>query len=143
MKRGGIKVSTFMISMLVMSLLIVTFSNFFAAVGSQYGVSYDNDTNESIAVYNQFNSIQNTTEKIEENLFSSSDGDNTDLLGTFLGAGFNVLKLAKESTKAFGVMVNSAAEQIGLPASFSSIILTIVALLIIFAIIGVLVGKDI
>lgn len=132
-----------MISMLIMSLMVFSFSNFFTEVGTKYGVSYDNESNASIQAYDKFAEIQNTTTQINQTLFQTETGGVTDLLGGFLGAGFNVLKLTGQSVSAFGEMVQSAGQELNLPVTFISIILTIIALLIIFAIIGVLVGRDI
>lgn len=143
MKRGGIKISTFMLSMLVMSLFVVAFSSFFSEIGEKYGVSYDNESQTSVQAYDKFSEIQNTTSRINQTLFETETGSVTDLLGGFLGAGFNVLKLTGQSVSAFGGMVQSAGSELDLPISFTSIIMTIIALLVIFAIIGVLVGRDI
>lgn len=143
MKRGGIKISTFMVSILVMALFVVTFTSFFSEVADKYGVTYDNESSATIETFNQFESIQNTTAEINQTLFQTQSGNLVDLLGGFLGAGFNVLKLAGQSVGAFNSMVQAAGEQVGLPGAVTTIILTIVVLFVLFAIIGVLVGRDI
>lgn len=127
-----------------MALFMVTFASFYSEVEDKYGSSIDTRTNDTLAGYNQFEAIQNTTQDIEDTLFNSTnEGDQNDLLGVFLGSGFNVLKLAKGSVQAFGSMIQTAAGIVQLPTGFVSIVLTIIVVLIIFAIISVLVGKDI
>lgn len=137
------KVSTMIISLCIVALFTSVFSSFYAGVADSYQVTLDSESEATLNAYNQLASIQNTTEEIETELFSSQDGDNTDLLGTFLGAGFNVLKIAKQSMVAFGAIAEAAEEALGLPSYFFSVLLTIATLIILFAIISALIGKDI
>lgn len=148
MKRGGIKISTMLVSMLLVSLIIVTFSSFFADVSIKYGSSYDNNTNTSIELYNQYIVVENTTKTIDSTLFNQSAkggviSEAFDLLGSFLGAGFNVLKLTKSSVTGLYSMTENASEAIELDNNYKNVIFAIIMVLVVFAIIGVLVGRDI
>lgn len=145
MKRGGIKISTFMISILVVALFMTVFANFYAGVADRYPVTYDTDLNDSLAIYDQFETIQNTSEQMQSQLYTNKTGlaGAADLLGSFLGSGFQVLKLTSDSLSAFNIIANEAGERMTLPDYFTAIIITIVVVLFIFAIISVLVGKDI
>lgn len=136
------KISTMMISIVLVAFFVTTFVNLFVAVSEDYSVTYDSETNSTLQTLNQFDSIRNTTEQINQTLFTTDTTSVTDILGGFLGAGFNVLKLSGQSVAAMGNIVTTAGEQLGLGAG-TAILMTVVVLLVLFAIIGVLVGRSI
>lgn len=136
------KISTMMISVVLVAFFITTFVNLFASVSNEYGVDYDSETNNTINTFNQFDAIRNTTEQINQTIFTTETAGFTDLLGGFLGAGFNVLKLSGQAVAAMGSIVTTAGAELGL-GSGTAILMTVVVLLVLFAIIGVLVGRNI
>lgn len=145
MRKAQVKISTFLISIVIVALFVSTFTSFYASISTKYTQAFDTETNDSLAVYNQFAIIENTTSNINQTLFGTSTGESgvTDILGKFLGSGFNTLKIAKESFKAFYLIANNASEQMGLPNIFVGSLTLIVLIIIIFIIIRVLVGQDV
>lgn len=139
------KISTFIISMLLVALLVSVFGNYYAHIEEKYNVDYDANTTATINAFNQFDAIRNATEEINQTLFASREGGQgaTDLLGVFLGGGFNVLKIATGSFSAFYTLLQNAMISVGLPSYFFNILLAIAVVSIFFIIVSVLVGRDV
>lgn len=139
------KISSFMISIALAALFTSLFASYYAAIDDQYAVTINENTSGAINALNKFQEIQATTQTINQTLFDSDDGDSgvTDIIGKFLGAGFNVLKLAKESFSAFYSILETSMTNLGLPGYFLDILATIALIIILFIIISALVGKDV
>lgn len=134
-----------MISILVVSLFMSIFAGFYANISHHYPVSFDNETSETIVGLNKITEIQPTIVELNNTLFRTESGDSglTDLVGKFLGSGFNTLKIAKQSFGAFFSLTNAALTAVGLPGYFSQIIMAIATVILLFIIISVLVGRDV
>lgn len=137
--------SSFMVAILIVSLGAVSFATFYANIATQYGVDYDNQTNATIAVYNNLAEISTVTSNINNTLFGTSTGTDggINLVGTFLGAGFNVLKLARASFDSFYTIAENAIISAGVPPIFLDVILVTVLVIILFIIVSALIGKDV
>lgn len=139
------KLSSFIVSILLVSLFVVTFSNYYAGIGDAYGVVIDDNTTTALLAYNEFTSIRSNVEAINQSLFGESQAQSgvTDFVGKFLGAGFNTLKIARQSFTSFYNILKAGMTQLGLPSIFFDILVTIALVVIIFIIIRVLVGQEV
>ena len=139
------KISSFMVGVTVAALFTAVFGSFYAGIADSYSVPLDENTSSDLAVYNQLQNIQDVTNDINKTLFSTdSSGGVTDIVGLFLGSGFNVLKIAKGSLTSFYVILTQAVSVIpGLDGVFGSVFVTVALILLLFAIISVLVGRDV
>jgi len=131
----GMKMSDFIIGMLLVSTIVAILGLFMAEMNSNYTVTYDNS---SLATYNQLNELENLTKTIEKNESGIMGSGATDILGDYFTSGYKVLKLTKASLSTFNKMSDQAIDDARLGASgqyikifISSLILIIVVLAII------------
>lgn len=140
------KISTFIIALVLIGAFVGTLATFYAGVADSYSKTYDETTWDS---YNKLANIQNTTQSVYDQIEddANSDPSLTDLVGGFLRNGFSALKLTFQSFGLFNEMSDDAFNKIGVRtgASFTLwqvAIPLIVFILFIFAIITVLVGRE-
>ena len=139
------KLSSFIVSIVLVSLFVTVFGAYYAQIGTDYAPTYDDNTSNQIQAFDTFEDIQNVTEDINTTLFGEQTGETgtIDLLGKFLGSGFNVMKVAGQSFGAFYTLAVNATTAVGLPSYFLNIIVTVVMIIVFFIVVSALVGKDI
>lgn len=135
------KISTFIITCIVASLIVTGLSLMMSDLSGKHSISY----NESeIEVYNTLLAQQNLTHQLEEKVLNQSTNQGAlDLVGNFIGQVVDALKLAKGSYTTFNVMASKGIDQLGLPNIFKIALFAIVLILIVFAIIGAMLKKDV
>lgn len=142
------KVSSFIIAMVVVSMFVTVMALFYADLAVDYSVTYDNDT---FSAYNQLSALNNQTKTINQTIsgIDPSTSSTTDLVGGFLKSGYEVLKVTWGSFGIFTDITQDAGDKMSeaIPGnSFSALrygIIMIALLLFLFAIISVLVGRDV
>lgn len=143
------KISSLLVGIILIGLFATVFGVFFANISTQYGQDYNSTSFDS---YNKIQNITTQTSTIREGL-ETEGGDTglTDLIGGFLKKGFAVVKLTFQSFDLMNSMAGDAANEIdsrvaggaGVNDYFMPAILAIAAVLFIFIIISMLVGRDI
>lgn len=138
------KISSFLVAVLVVSLFTTLFGIYYADIATDYEQTFDNST---FAGYNQLTTIKTDLEEINQTITSiNQESGVVDLLGGFLASGFDVLKITFNSFGAFGSMIESAFSQLPLGYSmslFKTYFVAIAFILFVFAIVAVLVGREI
>ena len=130
------KISSFMISMILISVIIVGLSLFMADLNTRYEpVTYDN---ESMGSYNKLDELSALTREVENQESNVSEKGITDILGGFFSSGYRALKITKGSYDTFQNMTTNAIDQanIGVFGGYlKTAIMAIVLIIIIIAII--------
>jgi hypothetical protein len=139
------KLSTFIISLLVVSLFVTGFVVYFAGLNAQYGAGYDNSTN--ISDFDQWADLSNLTEDLGDQIQEqpqSTGGFN--VIGDFLSYGWNTIKITFSSVNIFYDILNTGFDTI--PGGYASIAkmqliigaIVIVAIVLIF--VSILTGRN-
>jgi len=133
-----VKISGFMIGLVVVSLIAAVIGLFVSEVTSRYDVEYDNTTLEA---YNKLDSMHTTTEKIKNQTVSIKQKTGIlDIVGGFFGDAYNALKLVGESYNAFDEISNAAIENSPLGASAKNFKVAIATIIIILIFVGVIIS---
>lgn len=139
------KISSLLVGVVLVGLFASVFGVFFSTIATNYGQSYDS---EAFASYDKIQNITDQTQDIKEGLDEDSTGTGVvDLVGSFLKKGFSVLKITFQSFDLIDTMADDAITQIDEQAGGSGLTLfkdaigAIIAILFLFIIIGVLVGR--
>lgn len=130
-----VKISEFMISLIIMGMVMTGIFLFVADMGNEYGTTIDSSNEE---FYMQtINRTSLEAEKIQNKLTDiNPDSTITDRLGAFFSAGYDSLLLTIGSLGIFGDVVNNAGSQIiGLP---SYVVAGIIAIVVILIFVGVI-----
>ena len=137
------KISTFIISLLLVGLIVTVLGVFYAGMADTYEQTYE----QNLSGYDRFDELKAQTSEINQSLNQlQSDSSIVDVVGGMLKGGFTVLKTTYTSIGVFNDVSNEAIDsaQLGETTStFRNAILLIVLVLFLFTIVGVLVGRDI
>ena len=142
------KISSFLVGIVLIGLFATVFGVFFANISTQYNQEYNSTSFDS---YNKIQNITTQSEAIREGL-ETEGGDTglTDLVGGFLKKGFAVVKLTFQSFDLMNSMAGDAANEIdartgggaGVNNYFLPAVMAILSILFIFIIISMLVGRE-
>ena len=121
---------------------------YYTNIATDYSASFDEGTKGNITAFNNIEELQEDTTNIENQLFNTTQSSSgvTDLLGKFLGAGFNTLKLAKNSFTTFYDIADNAFSNSYLGDSlspFKGALILVVVILVTFIILSVLIGREV
>ena len=140
------KISTFVISLILVGIIVGTLSFFYAGLADNYSVTYDNT---SFDTYNQLENLQANAEEINDTITEFNPSNPVDIIGGFLSGGFQVLKVTWNSFTTFTTIGEESADKIGDAVGgggFGLIkngLFLIAFIIFIFLIVSVFVGKDI
>lgn len=135
-RKGQIKISNFIISMIVGSLALVFFSLFMSNVSNSYNINYDNTTLQS---YNQLELLSNITEDVKEKEESiEQNTDITDILGGLFDNAYQALRVTKGSYNAYETMAEEGIDNLNLGASGRYLKVALTSIVIVLIFIGVL-----
>ena len=138
------KISTFIISMVLVGLIVTVLGVYYGNMATSYGQTYNSS---QFSGYDKLATLQEQTSEINQTLNEvQSNSGVLDVVGGMLTGGFTVLKTTYTSIGVFNDMTNEAVDnaQLGETSSvFKNSIMLIVMLLILFIIVSVLVGKDV
>ena len=146
------KISSLIVSIILVGLFASVFGVFFAGISTQYDVTYNGSTTfGQNGTFDKITEIETQTASIEDGL-KTEGGDTglTDLVGGFLKKGFQVIQVTFSSFGLMNDMAGDAAVELdnatggtGISQYFLPAVLAIVSVLFIFIIISMLVGRDI
>lgn len=141
------KLSSFLVSLVLVGIFASVFGLFYVGISDNYGRSFDNNT---FSNYNKINNISQQAETIKEGIDTEdTEVTLTDLVGGFLKKGFAVLTITYESFDLFTDMATDAGEQLNersggaISGLFTAPLITIGIIILVFIIVGVLVGREI
>jgi len=138
------KISTFLVALIMIGMFTTFFGLYYADIGSQYSVAFNNTT---FAGYNQLNAITEDLAEINQTITSIEQRSGiTDLLGGFLASGFDVIKITFNSFASFFAMSETAFSQQTLGNTWTvlkTFFVPIVLVLFFFAVVSILVGRDV
>jgi len=135
------KISSWIIGLLVVCLCVMVFSSTIADLGTKYGVTYDET---ELGVFNKTADLVSLTQEVEnqEEAGQTSSGV-IDLVGDYISQAVQTLKVAKGSLAVFDEMLRVSVEKVGLPAYFITILYAIALILIIIGVIvSAMIKKD-
>ena len=142
----GFKISTFIISLIVVGLFTGVFSLYIAYTNNEYGakynVTYDNTT---LDIYNQIDTLRNQTEQIQNSTMGISVEQSGlfDIVGAMFSSGYKTVKLTFQSFGIFNKIADKAIEDsnLGISATLfkNAIILIILVLIVIGFILAIVV----
>lgn len=135
------KITSFIIALILVSLVAATFSSSISDLTGKYGKTYDNTT---LQTYQATSELTNLTQSIKEKEESQPAATGiTDLVGDYIGKAVDTLKVAKGSLNVFDAMVDDGTEQLSLPSIFKvSFIMIALVLIIIGVIVSAMIKKD-
>lgn len=138
------KISTFIVSLILVGLVMTVMGVFYAGMADTYGQTYNKS---EMSGYDRFETLSGQTSQINQSLNQlQSDSSIVDVVGGMLKGGFTVLKTTFTSVGVFNDMTNEATDNLNLGETtntFKNSILLIVLVIFLFTIVGVLVGRDI
>jgi len=136
----ALQISKLLIALVLVSLVMVSFSVYFSELNDKYGipeVSYDNNTFES---FNQLSLIRNQTQAIQTR--SSESGQKTgtgfDIVGGFFSDAYRVMMITLQSADLVTAMSDSAFEKSDFGAISSTLKVALITILIIAIFLGVI-----
>ena len=138
------KISSMVISLVVVGLFIAIFAQWFASLSGSYSGSFNETEYE---VFNQFDALENQSKTLEQNvrIISTAQSGLVDKISAFIGQGFAVLKTTWDSFGTMNTLVRESFSRLPLGSGgfFLVAIPIIVILLFVFAMISILVNRDV
>lgn len=139
------KLSTFVISMLFVSLFVSGFVVFYAGLNIEYGAGYDDSTN--ISDFDQWDDLQVLTEDLGEQIQEQPQSvGGFAVIGDFLSYGWNTVKITFGSINIFYKILDAGFESIpggfAVVDKFKLIIGSIVLVAFVFILVAILTGRN-
>lgn len=133
----AVKISEFIIGLVVVSLIAGIFGIFMAHLNTEYPVTYDND---SIDNYNRLNEIALQSEEIKNASNIEEKQDVLDVIGSYFSDAYRALVVTKKSYETFEGMSQQAMSDLNLGSAgkliriaLSSIVLILIFLAVIIS----------
>lgn len=134
-----VKVTNFIIGVLVSSLVITILAVFMGSLNTHYAPVDYNSTR--LAVYNELQNLTEITENIKDEALSiEQDSGILDVIGGYFSSGYQALTLTARSLDVFGDMFSQSIDDLNLGTTGTLLKTTFMAIIIILLIIGVLVS---
>jgi len=132
------KISSFIIALLLCSGVVAIIGLFVSEMSQEYSVTYDND---SMAVYNQLQSLSNQTEQVQEGVEGITEKSGViDVIGSYFSSAYRALKITTTSFNTFDTMADQAIDDANMGAA-GSILKTLIGAIVIIAIfVGVIIS---
>jgi hypothetical protein len=130
-----------------MFLIVALFSVVFAFLITGINEGYSGSLNESqLDAYNRIDDLNTLASDLNESMTEIEQGNAADVVGGLLSSGFTVLKTTWTSFGLYTDITSDAVDNANLGESaitFKSVALIIGILLFIFAMVGILIGRDV
>jgi len=136
-----VKISSFTISFLIISLVVVVFGYLIVDINNNYDTSIDESQFDSM---NNIAEMNNLSKEMNSSLNQIQSNNPLDVVGGLLTSGFTVVKTTQSSFGVYTDVTSSAIDDANLgesSATFKTILLIIGILLFIFALVGILTGR--
>ena len=136
------KISSFIIALILVGVVATTFTMTIVDYGSRYGVTYDQDT---LAIFNDTVELHTLAAQLENKTSDQNvESGILDIVGAYIGRALDALKLSVTSFGVFEGMATKATDEIGLPSYFLTAAISIMMILIIVGvIISAMIKKDV
>ena len=133
------KISSFMIGLVVISLIMALFNIFFAGINEGYhSPSYDEGSMEA---YNKLDDITAQTEDIKAEVTAIKEKPSIlDVIGGFFSSGYKALKLTYTSFDTFDCMTNQALTDANLGKTGQYLKTAIGGIVIVLIFVGVVIS---
>ena len=138
------KISSFVIGFLVIAMFTVAMSFYISGIKQSYDTFTFNES--EISSFNRVEEIQNLSVELNESLQQVEQGSAIDLIGGLITSGFTVMKTTWSSFGIYTDVMSAATDKVPLgqsTVSFKSIALMIGILLFIFAMVAILLGREV
>ena len=134
-----VKISTFIISLVVSSLFIGVFAIFLAASNQYYTIPNYNISR--LETYNKLNLIAVDAQAIQNQTLAISEKSGVlDVIGSYFSDGYKALRITANSFGVFSSMLNTGIDDAQLGASGELIRVAIVVIVLILLFVGVLIS---
>jgi len=140
------KISSFIVSLILVSTIVATFAFFYAGGSTAAGVTWDNTT---FNAYDRMTDLENVTSDINDTISDFNPYNPADIIGGFLKGGYQVLQVTWTSFGIFTGMTEDSFDKVGSAVggggfSYLKTGLVMIAFVIfIFIIVSVFVGRDV
>jgi hypothetical protein len=131
------KISSFIIGIIICSIIVGVVGLFMAEMGTNYSVDYDNT---SLEAYQNMEAMTNLSREIEQNSNIEEKTGVLDIIGSYFTDAYNVLRITKKSYNTFDTMSNQAVEDAQLGAAGSYFKVGIGAIILIAIVLGVIIS---
>lgn len=131
------KLSSFIVGLIAMATISTVIGLFYAEIAETHGKEYDNAT---LGAYNNLTQLTALTEEIEGASSFEEDADITDVIGSYVRGGIQVLTVGKQSVNTFDTVANSAVQDANIGPAGGIIKKGLVAMVLVVLIIGVIVA---
>lgn len=139
----SMKISTLIISIVLIALFAAGFGLFISDATANYGVTYNNS---AIASFSDMRELNNLTEDLRTSVTETSGKTGVlDILGDFFSAGYKSVKISFASMGISTGLITNAMGMIdfgGLGSYITSAIITILVIVFIFIVISTLVKRE-
>lgn len=133
------EISKFLIALVLVSVVAITFTMSSVDLTTKYGITYDN---ESLEVFEDVSEIHSLATELEEKTNNQNvESGLLDVVGSYIGKALDAIKLAMSSFGLFESMTSVAVTKLGLPYYFLPALISIMLIAIIFIFIGAMI-KD-
>jgi hypothetical protein len=139
------RISTFIISLLIASMIVVGFVALYAKTATTYNVDYG----DNISELDQYNNLSIMTNDIRTNVASEKKtSGGFAIIGDFLSNGYDAVRFTFDSINIFNGMLNAARDNIpfgdetGTLDRFKLVIGMIVFIAFIFIVISILINRQ-
>lgn len=135
------KISSFTIVFLIISLVVVVFGYLIVDINNNYDTSIDESQFDSM---NNIAELNNLSKQMNSSLNQIQSNNPLDVVGGLLTSGFTVIKTTQSSFGVYTDVTSSAIDNANLgeaTSNFKIILLIIGILLFIFALVGILTGR--
>lgn len=136
-KKAEFRISLFIIALILVGAVATTITMMTGNLSDKYGTDYDNETLQVFEDTSELNDLaveleaKTNTQTVESGVF--------DVVGAWIGRALDALKLSASSYSVFEGMTETAVNKVGIPGYFKIAALSIMMILIVFAIIAVMV----
>ena len=133
------KMSNFIIGVVLASLVLTVFFGAFSSMSGDYGVTLSSDDQAEYsnwtAVFDQTNAIQEEINTVQNETFSINPTGLADILGGFVASSVSALKTAWQSFGIFTMIFFKIAEILNIPAVIVTALITILVIMIVIGVI--------
>lgn len=133
------KISSFIIGLILFSVIVGIFGIFVANVGVLYSPADYTENNETLATYNKLNELSSQTEELKNSTSDIKEKTGVlDVVGSFFTDSYRTLLITKSSFDTFDTMSNQAFTDGGLGESGRLLKVALTSIILICIFVGVL-----
>jgi len=135
------KITSFIIGLVVASLVVSVFGLWLTDANTQYGSSFDETELESFEQLDEINELSENIQSRVQN--QTTDPSLYDVVGGFLADAKDTLLISAASYDIFFNMANTALEKLGLPNIFNLALMTVIVIVVFLGIIlATILGRE-